>query len=63
MGNNNEILYELNCKLTKKEADLLFNSIDYYGTSSILFTGNTSVSKKCKELWLLLNEHCMQISM
>jgi len=51
----------LSCTLSKEEADLLFNSIDYYATSSILFNNkDTKTSKKCRRLWIFLNKNCVE---
>lgn len=56
-------IFSLKCKLSYREAKLMFDAIDFYATASILFCGNSKFSKRCNKLWLLLNQNCISTDM
>lgn len=58
MKDNKEIIFNLNCKLTKEYADIIFKSLAFYEHCSFMFAENTRVAKKCRAVWILLNENC-----
>lgn len=56
-----EKIFLLSCTLSKEESKLLFNAIDYYAGSSILFNSkDTKTSKKCRKLWIFLSKNCIE---
>lgn len=52
--------FEINCRMIKKDVDIIFKSINFYRDCSILFTRNKEVAKHCDKVFMFLNEHCVQ---